>query len=277
MSKVKLYVLPGSHPCAAVEVALQRKGDPVSARRPAADDAARGGSAAATAAAPSRGCASTASGWWARARSCAASTSWCPSRRCCPPTPRTRERVLEAERWGDRGLPERAPAHPRRGLPAQLRRDGELRCGDAKLPLPRAMLRPALPLTARLMARAQQSPGRACAAPTSPRCRASSRRSMRGSPRGCSGARSPTPPTCRSAPRSACCETIGDVRPLIVGHPAAALTRYFPPMVGEVPLGRCRRSGCRRAPRWRRTPQLRSVPLCLGAGSPIPWSGLAAR
>jgi hypothetical protein len=31
--------------------------------------------------------------------------------------------------------------------------------------------------------------------------------------------------------------SIGDVRPLIEGRPAAQLTRYFPPMVGEVPQG----------------------------------------
>ena len=30
---------------------------------------------------------------------------------------------------------------------------------------------------------------------------------------------------------------IADVRPLIAGRQAAALTRYFPPMVGEVPAG----------------------------------------
>ena len=31
--------------------------------------------------------------------------------------------------------------------------------------------------------------------------------------------------------------TIADVRPLIDGRPAAGLTRYFPPSVGEVPAG----------------------------------------
>src|ERR1700691_1389956 len=30
---------------------------------------------------------------------------------------------------------------------------------------------------------------------------------------------------------------IADVRPLIEGRPAAALTRYFAPLVGEVPAG----------------------------------------
>jgi len=31
--------------------------------------------------------------------------------------------------------------------------------------------------------------------------------------------------------------SIGDLRPLIEGRPAAKLTRYFPPMVGEVEAG----------------------------------------
>ena len=31
--------------------------------------------------------------------------------------------------------------------------------------------------------------------------------------------------------------TLGDVRPLIEGRPAAELIRWFPPMVGEVPAG----------------------------------------
>jgi glutathione S-transferase len=32
-------------------------------------------------------------------------------------------------------------------------------------------------------------------------------------------------------------ESIGDVRPLLAGHAATGLTRYFPPQVGEVPAG----------------------------------------
>jgi glutathione S-transferase len=31
--------------------------------------------------------------------------------------------------------------------------------------------------------------------------------------------------------------SIADVRPLIEGRPAAQLTRYFPPIVGEIPPG----------------------------------------
>jgi glutathione S-transferase len=31
--------------------------------------------------------------------------------------------------------------------------------------------------------------------------------------------------------------SIGDVRPLVEGHPAARLADYFPPHIGEVPAG----------------------------------------
>jgi len=62
-----------------------------------------------------------------------------------------RARVLDVERWGDEVL----QSAVRRILDAGwLREPGSLEgyAGDAKLPLPRPMLRPAMPLTARLMA-----------------------------------------------------------------------------------------------------------------------------
>ena len=73
----RLYVLPGSHPCAAVEVALRLKGidfervDLLPMAQMLAGPLRYGGSDRA------RACGSTASGWWARGRSCAASTSSC--------------------------------------------------------------------------------------------------------------------------------------------------------------------------------------------------------
>ena len=60
-------------------------------------------------------------------------------------------RVLEAERWGEEVL----QSVPRRILDVGFLRSPtamESYAGDAKLPLPRSLLRPALPLTARLMA-----------------------------------------------------------------------------------------------------------------------------
>ncbi len=59
--------------------------------------------------------------------------------------------MLEAERWGD----EVFQSVPRRLIDAAFLRDPgamESYVGDAKLPLPRSLMRPALPLTARLMA-----------------------------------------------------------------------------------------------------------------------------
>ena len=59
--------------------------------------------------------------------------------------------MLEAERWGDEVL----QSVPRRIIDvAFLRRPAAMEsyAADAKLPLPRPLLRPALPLTARLMA-----------------------------------------------------------------------------------------------------------------------------
>ena len=62
------------------------------------------------------------------------------------------EPVLEAERWGDEVL----QAVARRLIDAALLRRPaamESYLGDVKLPLPRALIRPGLPLTARWMAR----------------------------------------------------------------------------------------------------------------------------
>ncbi len=153
-----------------------------------------------------------------------------------PADPAARERVLEAERWGD----EVFQSVPRRILDACFLRDAgamESYAADAKLPLPRAVLRPALPLTAKLMAGATTPRTTSCA--RRPRGAAGPPRADRrvDRARGCSAARSPTPQTSRSAPPIRLLETIGDVRPLIEGHPAADLTRYFPPMVGEIPAG----------------------------------------
>ncbi len=85
-------------------------------------------------------------------------------RRCCPRQANpSRERVLEVERWGD----EVFQSVPRRIIDAAfLRRPAAMEsyAGDAKLPLPTALMRPAMPLTARLMAiknKAGDEPARA--------------------------------------------------------------------------------------------------------------------
>ena len=93
--------------------------------------------------------------------------------------------------------------------------------GDAKLPLPRALMRPALPLTARLMALKNKANATLPRAPTSTRFQASWTGSTRGSPMACSAAIRQTPRICRSAATIRLLHTIADLRPLIDGRPAA--------------------------------------------------------
>ena len=98
--------------------------------------------------------------------------------------------MLEAERWGD----EVFQSVPRRMIDvAFLRRPAAMEsyAGDAKLPLPRALLRPALPLTARLMALKNKARDERRARRPRGAARASSTASTAGSPRACSAASSP--------------------------------------------------------------------------------------
>jgi glutathione S-transferase len=152
-----------------------------------------------------------------------------------PTDPAERERVLEAERWGD----EVFQSFPRRILDAGFLRNAaamESYAGDAKLPLPRAMLRPALPLTAKMMARrnhAQDEPVRADLAALSGQLE----KIDAWIAEGLLGGEEPNAADLQIGSTIRLLETIRDVHPMIEGHPAAALTRYFPPMVGEIPVG----------------------------------------
>jgi glutathione S-transferase len=153
------------------------------------------------------------------------------------PAPGTPEyaRVLDAERWGD----EVFQSVPRRLIDAAfLRRPAvmESYAANAKLPLPRPLLRPALPLTARLMAfknKARDDSARADLAAL-PR---QLERIDSWVAEGLLGGERPNAADLQIGSTIRLLMSIGDVRPLIEGHPAATLTRYFPPMVGEVPPG----------------------------------------
>jgi glutathione S-transferase len=143
--------------------------------------------------------------------------------------------VLEAERWGD----EVFQSVPRRLIDvAFLRRPAAMEsyAADAKLPLPRALLRPALPLSARLMAlknHARDDVARADVAAL-----ASQLERIDGwIAEGLLGGEQPNAADLQIGSTIRILMSIGDVRPLIEGHPAAQLTRYFPPMAGEVPAG----------------------------------------
>jgi glutathione S-transferase len=143
--------------------------------------------------------------------------------------------VLEAERWGDEVL----QSVPRRIIDVALVRHPaamESYAADSKLPLPLPLMRPALPLTARLMALKNKARD------------AAAREDLTALPGqldridawiadGLLGGERPNAADLQigSTIRLLC--SIADVRPSIESRPAARLTRYFPPMVGEVPAG----------------------------------------
>jgi glutathione S-transferase len=143
--------------------------------------------------------------------------------------------VLEAERWGDEVL----QSVPRRIIDVALVRHPaamESYAADSKLPLPLPLMRPALPLTARLMALKNKARD------------AAAREDLTALPDqldridawiadGLLGGERPNAADLQigSTIRLLC--SIADVRPSIESRPAARLTRYFPPMVGEVPAG----------------------------------------
>jgi len=153
------------------------------------------------------------------------------------PAPGTAElaRVLEAERWGD----EVFQAVPRRIVDAGfLRRPAvmESYAGDAKLALPRPVLRPALPATARLMALLNGAKDDAVRADIA--ALPSQLDRIDGwIEEGLLGGERPNAADLQIGSTIMLLATIGDVAPMIGGRPAEGLTRYFPPMPGEIPAG----------------------------------------
>ncbi len=247
---IKLYVLPGSHPCAAVEVALRRKGIPFRASRPAADDAGRGGAAALRRPHRSRGCGSTASDWSARARSCAASTLLAPEPPLLPADPAEREPCWRPS-GGAMTSSRACPGGSSTRASCATRGDGELR-RRRQATAATGLLRPALPLTAKLMARRNHAQRRAVRADLA---------ALSGQLEkidawiadGLLGGEEPNAADLQIGSTIRLLETIGDVRPLIEGHPPrrrlrATSRRWW----ATFPRERCRRSGCRRPPRQRR-------------------------
>lgn len=234
MTKAKLYVLPGSHPCAAVEVALKRKGVPFERVDLLPMTQLMIG--------PLRYGGQTVPGMRIDGERLVGSRTimrrldeLVPDPPLLPSDPQARERVLEAERWGD----EVFQSVPRRILDAGFLRDPaamESYAGDAKMPLPRPLLRPALPLTARLMAmrnKAQDEPVRADLAALPGQLEQVDQWIAEG----VLGGDEPNAADLQIGSTIRLLQTIGDVRPLFVGHPAVELTRYFPPMAGEVAAG----------------------------------------
>ena len=145
------------------------------------------------------------------------------------------EPVLEAERWGDevfQGVPRRIIDVAFLRRPAAM----ESYAGDAKLPLPRALLRPGLPLTARMMASWNKARDESARADLDALPGQLDRIDSWISD-GLLDGDQPNAADLQIGSSIRLLMSIADVRPLIEGRPAARLTRYFPPMVGEVESG----------------------------------------
>jgi glutathione S-transferase len=233
--KLKLYVLTGSHPCAAVEVALRMKEIPYSRVdllpmvQIAAGPLLYGGVTV-------PGVRSDGEKMVGSRRIMRRLDEMVPEPPLLPADEAERAKVLEAERWGD----EVFQSVPRRLLDAGfLRNAGCMESyvpDDAKLPLPRAAMRPTLPLMARLMALRNKAKDE------------NVRRDLAELPgqldkvdawiaEGLIGGERPNAADLQIGSTIRLLNTIADVRPRLEGRPALALTRHFPPMVGEVPAG----------------------------------------
>jgi glutathione S-transferase len=234
-SSLKLYALPASHPCAAVEVALHLKSIPykrvdlLPMTQMLAGPPLYGGATV-----PGiRGNGERLVGSRAIMRRLDELVTEPPL--LPPPGDPTYARILEIERWGDEVL----QSVPRRLIDAGfIRRPDTLEsyATDAKLPLPRPLLRPAMPMTARLMAfknKARDENARADLAALPSQLD----RIDAWIAEGLLGGEQPNAADLQIGSSIRLMMTIGDVRPLIEGRPCAALARYFPPQVGAIPAG----------------------------------------
>jgi glutathione S-transferase len=231
---IKLYVLPASHPCATVEEAMRRKSisykrvDLLPMVQVLAGPLLYGGG--------------TVPGMRVDGERLVGSRTimrrldeLAPEPLLLPVDPEERKRVLDAERWGD----EVFQSVPRRILDAGFLRDPgamESFVGDAKLPLPRGLMRPALPLTAKLMARRNHAEDAVVRADFAA-LPAQLEQIDGWIAEGLLGGEQPNAADLQIGSTIRLLQTIGDVRPLLAGHRATELVRYFPPQVGGIPAG----------------------------------------
>jgi glutathione S-transferase len=231
----RLYVLPGSHPCDAVEVAMKLKS--IAYKRVDLLPMSQ------VLVGPLRYGGTTVPGLRVDGERLVGSRAIMrrlddlvaePALLPAPGSP-TYAQVLEAERWGDEVL----QSIPRRVLDVAFLRQPEAMvsyAGDAKLPLPVWAMRPALPLTARLMAMknsARDDVARADLAALPGQLD----RIDAWIADGLLGGEQPNAADLQIGSTIRLLLTLADVRPLLQGRPCAELVRYFPPMVGEVPAG----------------------------------------
>jgi glutathione S-transferase len=231
----KLYVLPASHPCAAVEAALRLKGiefdrvDLIPGSQVLIGPLRYGGT--------------TVPGMRIEGEKLVGSRAimrrldeLAPEPPLLPPPgDKDYARVLEAERWGDEVL----QSLPRRIIwVAFIHRPQTMASyiGDARLPIPRPLIGPAAPLTARLNA------GKNKARDTTARTDIAALPGLLDRvdgwvDEGIIGGERPNAADLQIGSTIRLLLSIGDLRPLIEDRPAAKLAGWFPPMVGEVPSG----------------------------------------
>jgi glutathione S-transferase len=231
----RLYVQPGSHPCAAVEVALRMKAiefervDLLPLSQVLVGPLRYGGT--------------TVPGMRVDGEKIVGSRPIMRRLDALAPEPPLlpadgdplRTRVLDVERWGDEVL----QSVPRRIIDVAFLRSPasmESYAGDAKLPLPTSLLRPGLPLTARMMALKNHA--------SDERARADIVELPNQLTRidewigeGVLGGERPNAADLQVGCSLRLLSTIGDVRPLIEDRRAARLVGYFPPVDGDIPAG----------------------------------------
>jgi glutathione S-transferase len=231
----KLYALPASHPCAAVEAALDLKRiaydrvDLLPMTQLAIGPLRYGGMTVPGMRLGSERLVGSRA-IMRRLDELVAQPPLLPA----PGDPR-RERVLEIERWGDDVFQSVA----RRIVDAAFMRSPqamESYAAGAKLPLPTTWLRPAMPLTARLMGlrnRATDDAARAdIAALPGQLAQIDAWISE-----GLLGAEQPNAADLQIGSTIRLLRSVGDVTAIVDAHPAARLARYFPPLAGHVEPG----------------------------------------
>ena len=233
---VKLYALPASHPCAAVEVALRLKG--IEYKRIELMPMSQ------ILIGPLRYGGTTVPGVRIDGERLAGSRTIMRRLDVLAPDPPllpdlsdavARARVLEAERWGDEVLQN----VPRRIVDAGFLRNPRAMEGyaeGAKLPLPTSMMRPAMPLTARLMARRNHALDEIVQADLAA-LPAQLDHIDSWIADGVLGGEKPNAADLQIGSSIRLLATIADLRPLIEGRPCERLTRWFDHQPGEIPAG----------------------------------------
>lgn len=231
---VTLYALPGSHPCAAVEVALRLKGiehrrvDMLPLQQLVAGPLLYRGI--------------TVPGMRVDGERIVGSRSimrrldaLVPQPPLLPEDAKRRARVLELELWGDEVL-QPIPRHVMYAAFIHRPRTMESYAGQARLPLPLWAMRPMMWPTSRLLALRGRIRKRVIAADLA---------ALPGHldridawiGEGLLGGAAPNAADLQIGSSIRLLNTVADLQPLLADRPAANLIGYFPPQAGSVPAG----------------------------------------